>query len=90
VIGPGKPWQNGMNEPQNDKFRDERLGMHWFKNGIGAKIPVQDFRREYNEARPRRSAGKLAPAKFRWNLASITDPELAICQAKAGPKNAGR
>ncbi|MBW2244229.1 MAG: transposase [Deltaproteobacteria bacterium] len=31
-IDPGKPWQNGANESFNGKFRDECLGMQWFKN----------------------------------------------------------
>ncbi len=32
LIDPGKPWQNGTNESFNGKFRDECLGMQWFKN----------------------------------------------------------
>ena len=41
-IDPGKPWQNGANEGFNGKFRDECLGMQWFKNRIDAKVAIED------------------------------------------------
>ena len=77
LIDPGKPWQNGMNESFNGKFRDECLAMQWFKNRIDAKILIEDFRREYNEIRPHSSLGQLTPAEFKRQLA-ITNPEMAI------------
>jgi putative transposase len=40
AIAPGKPWQNGANESFNGKFRDECLGMQWFKNRIDAKVVI--------------------------------------------------
>ena len=43
-IDPGKPWQNGLNESFNGKFRDECLSMQWFKNRIDAKILIEAFR----------------------------------------------
>jgi putative transposase len=77
LIDPGKPWQNGMNESFNGKFRDECLGMQWFKNRIDAKILIEDFRREYNEVRPHSSLGQLTPAEFKRQLAT-TNPQKAI------------
>jgi putative transposase len=77
LIDPGKPWQNGMNESFNGKFRDECLGMQWFKNRIDAKILIEDFRREFNEVRPHSSLGQLTPVEFKRQLA-ITNPEQAI------------
>jgi len=32
LIDPGKPWQNGMVESFNGKFRDECLSMEWFRS----------------------------------------------------------
>ena len=46
-IDPGKLWLSGMNESFNDKFRDECLSMHWFKNRIDAKILIEDFLRQF-------------------------------------------
>jgi putative transposase len=77
LIDPGKPWQNGMNESFNGKFRDECLAMHWFKNRIDAKILIDDFRRAYNEIRPHSSLGQLTPAEFKQQLAT-TNPDEAI------------
>jgi putative transposase len=42
AIDPGKPWQNGANESFNGKFRDECLGMQWFKNRIDATVAIDD------------------------------------------------
>src|ERR1039457_2774397 len=64
LIDPGKPWQNGMNESFNGKFRDECLSMQWFKNRIDAKIMIEDFRRGYNEQRPHESLGHLSPRQY--------------------------
>jgi putative transposase len=80
AIDPGKPWQNGLNESFNGKFRDECLSMEWFKNRIDAKIVIEGFRREYNEVRPHSSLGQLTPVEFKKTL-SLTDPSGAIFQA---------
>ena len=64
LIDPGKPWQNGSNESFNGKFRDECLGMHWFKNRLDAKVVIEDWRQEYNAVRPHSSLGKLTPIEF--------------------------
>lgn len=79
LIDPGKPWQNGSNESFNGKFRDECLGMQWFKNRIDAKILIEQFRREYNEVRPHSSLANLTPAEFKQRL-STNRPEGAIFQ----------
>jgi len=63
-IDPGKPWQNGSNESFNGKFRDECLGMQWFKNRIDAKVAIEDWRRMYNEVRPHSSLGNLTPEQY--------------------------
>ena len=76
-IDPGKPWQNGSNESFNGKFRDECLGMQWFKNRIDAKILIEEFRRQFNEVRPHSSLGQLTPAEFKQKLLTMS-PEPAI------------
>ena len=77
-IDPGKPWQNGSNESFNGKFRDECLGMQWFKNRIDAKILIEEFRRQFNEVRPHSSLGQLTPAEFKEKISSTNSPESAI------------
>ena len=64
AIDPGKPWQNGANESFNGKFRDECLGMQWFKNRIDAKVVIEDWRKMYNGVRPHSSLGNLTPADY--------------------------
>jgi putative transposase len=32
LIEPGKPWQNGVTESFNGKFRDECLSLEWFRS----------------------------------------------------------
>ena len=76
-IDPGKPWQNGMNESFNGKFRDECLGMQWFKNRIDAKVVIESWRRSYNEIRPHSSLNNLTPAEYATDI-STRSPVHAI------------
>lgn len=64
-IAPGKPWQNGLNESFNGKFRDECLSMEWFRNRREAAVLIEAWRRHYNEERPHSSLAYLTPAEFR-------------------------
>jgi putative transposase len=80
AIDPGKPWQNGLNESFNGKFRDECLSMQWFKNRIDAKILIEEFRQQYNEVRPHSSLGQLTPAEFKLMLSQQLNPTRAILQ----------
>lgn len=77
LSDPGKPWQNGMNESFNGKFRDECLSMEWFRNRIDAKIVIEHYRQQYNEVRPHSSLGQLTPAEFKLKLSSTNNLELA-------------
>lgn len=74
LIDPGKPWQNGSNESFNGKFRDECLGMQWFKNRVDAKVLIEAWRQEYNEVRPHSSLGQLTPAEFAARKHSSVQP----------------
>jgi putative transposase len=50
LIDPGKPWQNGVGESFNGKFRDECLSMEWFLSRAEAKAIIEAWRRHYNHA----------------------------------------
>jgi putative transposase len=76
-IDPGKPWQNGANESFNGKFRDECLGMQWFKNRIDAKVAIDDWRRMYNEIRPHSSLNNLTPLEYVERI-STRSPDQAV------------
>jgi len=76
-IDPGKPWQNGANESFNGKFRDECLGMQWFKNRIDAKVAIDDWRKMYNGVRPHSSLNNLTPLEYAKSI-STTSPEQAV------------
>ncbi len=64
LIEPGKPWQNGVAESFNGKFRDECLNLEWFRSRAEAKIIIEAWRRHYNEVRPHSSLGYLTPNEF--------------------------
>ena len=64
LINPGKPWQNGIVESFNGKFRDECLSMEWFRSRTEAKVVIEDWRRTYNEMRPHSSLGKMTSGAY--------------------------
>ena len=41
LIEPGKPWQNGVAESFNGKFRDECLSLEWFRSRAEAKVIIE-------------------------------------------------
>ena len=57
----GKPWQNGLDESFNGKFRDECLNMEWFRSRSEAKVIIEACRKEYNHVRPHSSLNYLMP-----------------------------
>jgi putative transposase len=70
LIDPGKPWQNGVGESFNGKFRDECLSMEWFRSRAEARVIIEIWRRHYNEVRPHSSLGYRTPAEFRRHYES--------------------
>ena len=64
LIDPGKPWQNGVTESFNGKFRDECLSLEWFRSRSEAKVVIEAWRKHYNTVRPHSSLGYLTPAAF--------------------------
>ena len=41
LIEPGNPWQNGVAESFNGKFRDECLSLDWFRSRAEAKVLIE-------------------------------------------------
>jgi transposase InsO family protein len=69
LIEPGKPNQNAYVESFNGRLRDECLNEHWFTSLTHAKAVIEDWRREYNEQRPKKSLGGLTPASYAKQMA---------------------
>ena len=64
LIEPRKPWQNGVTESFNGKFRDECLSLEWFRSRAEAKVIIETWRQHFNEVRPHSSLGYLTPNEF--------------------------
>ena len=43
-IDPGKPWQNGLDESFNGKFRDECLSLEWFRTRPEVAVVIESWR----------------------------------------------
>jgi transposase InsO family protein len=69
LIEPGKPNQNAYVESFNGRLRDECLNEHWFTSLAHAKAVIEDWRRDYNEQRPKKSLGGLTPASYAKQMA---------------------
>ena len=73
LIQPGKPNQNAYIESFNGRFRDECLNENWFTSLAHAKVVIEQWRREYNEERPKKSLSGLTPTAYARQLAGKTD-----------------
>ena len=56
-IEPGSPWENGYIESFNGKLRDELLNREIFTTLTEAKVLIEQWMREHNQARPHSSLG---------------------------------
>ncbi|NYT66941.1 transposase family protein, partial [Alcaligenaceae bacterium] len=61
---PGKPTQNAYIESFNGKFRDECLNDNWFTSLREARVLIEMWRQDYNQARPHSSLNNLTPCEF--------------------------
>lgn len=68
LIEPGKPTQNAYIESFNGRLRDECLNEHWFTSLAHARAIIEDWRREYNDERPKKGLGGLTPAAYARQL----------------------
>jgi putative transposase len=78
-IDPGSPWQNGICESFNGRFRDEFLSCEVFHSLTEVQVLAEDWRIEYNNYRPHGSLGFLSPTAFhrQWSPAEFNQPQLA-------------
>lgn len=63
-VAPGSPWENGLGESFNSRFRDEFLEMEEFESVPDAREKGAWFRREYNTVRPHSSLDYQTPKQF--------------------------
>jgi putative transposase len=63
-VAPGSPWENGVGESFNSRFRDEFLEREEFEDDRDAKEKGRWFRREYNTERPHSSLDYKTPKQF--------------------------
>ena len=62
-IEPGKPMQNALVESFNGKMRDECLNENLFFDVPHARQLIEEFRQDFNKARPHSGLGGLTPAE---------------------------
>jgi putative transposase len=63
-ITPGRPMENAICESFNGRLRDECLNENWFIEIHDARQTIEDWRYDYNNARPHGSLGSLTPKEF--------------------------
>ena len=63
-VAPGSPWENGVGESFNSRFRDEFLEREEFEDAHDAREKGGWFRREYNTVRPHSSLSYKTPKEF--------------------------
>jgi len=51
------------------RLRDECLGEHWFTRLTHSQVVIEQWQREYNAERPKRSLGGLMPSAYARQLA---------------------
>jgi putative transposase len=73
LIEPGKPTQNAYIESFNGRLRDECLNEHWFTSLAHAQAIIEDWRREYNDERPKKGLGGLTPTAYARQLTKRTE-----------------
>ena len=88
LIDPGKPWQNGVGESFNGKFRDECLSIEWYRSRAEAKVVIEAWRQHFNEVRPHSSLDYQTPAAFAASVTEVASREAmgrdaAACEAYA-------
>lgn len=78
-IRPGKPVENGYIESFNGRLRDECLNVSLFFSLEDAREKLEQWRRDYNRARPHSALGDQTPEAFAaaWSRSASSDPELA-------------
>lgn len=58
LIDLGKPWRNGTTESFIGSSATSALSLEWFRSRAEAKVPIEIWRRHFNEVRPHSSLVK--------------------------------
>lgn len=85
-IRPGKPVENAYIESFNGRLRDECLNENWFLTLEHARRIIEEWRIDYNTARPHSSLGYLTPEEF---IRQETEKKSTGMPVEAGLVNAG-
>ena len=65
--------QNTYIESYNGRLRDECLNAHWLTSLAHARAIIEDWRREYNDERPKKGRGGLTPTAYAQQLTTRTE-----------------
>jgi putative transposase len=84
-ITPGRPMENGFIESFNGKFRDECLNENWFIDLADARQKIEEWRCDYNKARPHSALGYRTPEEFAAQAASFDRTRVGQEASSAGP-----
>ena len=63
-ITSASPWETGFVESFHSRFREECLNRELLYTLTAARVGIEDFRRDYNAARPHSSLGYQSPQRF--------------------------
>ena len=86
TIQPGRPMENSYVESFNGRFRDECLNENWFSSLADAREKIEQWRQDYNEARPHSSLQYRTPMEFaRQSAAGFCMDEVGTGASNAGP-----
>lgn len=75
LTEPGKPKQNAYVESFNGRLRDECRKETRFISLLQTRTLIEQWRREYNEERPKKSLGGLTPSAYAEGLKSQLQAE---------------
>ena len=70
TIQPGRPMENGYVESFNGRFRDECLNENWFIDLADAREKIEEWKQDYNQARPHSALGYRTPEEFAQSTAA--------------------
>ena len=76
-IQPGKPTQNAYIESFNGRFRDECLNEYEFTTLAEARSIIENWRLDYNAARPHQSLANRTPEEFVRELKTTLNLHLS-------------
>ena len=81
---PGAPWEQAYIESFHDKLRDECLNREIFSSLLEARLLLEQWRADYNTARPHSGLGNLPPAAFPGaDVQPVTNNNNALQTAKS-------